>query len=111
MFKSSTYIDIIQKVVLNFLMNTQEQSSLFKYHLFRRNSSGQLYHILPDYFKSYNLTSFTQYMLWFAFVFGTEISSGIFMYMSESSDPYKYVVTTFINYKYICFCIVRDIRY
>jgi hypothetical protein len=33
------------------------------------------------------------------------------MYMSESNDPYKYAVTTSINYKDRCFYIVRDIRY
>jgi hypothetical protein len=33
------------------------------------------------------------------------------MYMSESSDPYKYTITTSINYKDICFCVVRDMRY
>jgi hypothetical protein len=50
-------------------------------------------------------------MLRFAFVFDTEIPSGIFMYISESNDPYKYAVVTSINCKYRCFCIVRDIRY
>jgi hypothetical protein len=50
-------------------------------------------------------------MLRFAFVFGTEISSGTFMYMSESNEPYKYAVTTSINCKDRCFCIARDIRY
>jgi hypothetical protein len=33
------------------------------------------------------------------------------MYIFESNDPYKYVVTTSINYKDRCFCIARDIRY
>jgi hypothetical protein len=102
----------MQKQVLDFLMNTQVQSSLFEYSLFRRNYFSRLYHILPDCFKSYrDLTSFTQYMLWFAFAFGTEIPSGTFMYMFESNDPHKYVVTTFINCKVKCFCITRDIRY
>jgi hypothetical protein len=31
--------------------------------------------------------------------------------MSESSDSYRYTITTSINYKYICFCVARDIRY
>jgi hypothetical protein len=57
------------------------------------------------------LTSFTQYMLRFAFVFGTRIPSGTFMYMSKSNDPYKYAVTTFINCKDICFRIDMDIKY
>jgi hypothetical protein len=82
MFKSSTYTDIMQKPVLNFLMNTQGQSSLFEYPLFRRNSFSRLYHILPDCFKSYkDLTSFIQYMLRFAFVYGTEIQLGTFIYI------------------------------
>jgi hypothetical protein len=112
MFKSSTYNDIMQKPVLNFLMNTQGQSSLFEYPLFRRNSFSRLYHILPDCFKSYkDLTSFIQYMLRFAFVYGTEIQLGTFIYISESNDPYKYAVTTSINCKDICFYIIRGIRY
>jgi hypothetical protein len=102
----------MQKTILDFLINTQGQSSLFEYPLFRRNYFSLLYHILPDCFKSYkNLTSFTQYMLQFAFVFGTEIMSGTFMYMSEFNDPHKYAVTTSINCKDRCFYIARDIRY
>jgi hypothetical protein len=50
-------------------------------------------------------------MLWFAFIFGTEIPSWSFMYMPKSNDPYKYAVMTSINYKNRCFCIVRDIRH
>jgi hypothetical protein len=50
-------------------------------------------------------------MLRFMFVFDIEISSRTFIYMSESNDPYKYAVTTFINYKDRCFCITKDIRY
>jgi hypothetical protein len=112
MFKSSTYTNIMQKSVLDFLMNTHGQSSLFEYSLFRRNSFSRLYHILLDCFKPYkDLTSFTQYILWFAFVFGTEILSGTFMYMSESNDSYKYAITTSINCKDRCFCIARDINY
>jgi hypothetical protein len=93
-------------------MNTQRQSSLFEYPLFRRNSFSRLYHILPDCFKPYkDLISFTQYMLRFAFIFGTEIPLETFMYISESNDSYKYAVTTSINCKDRWFCIVRDIRY
>jgi hypothetical protein len=50
-------------------------------------------------------------MLQFAFVFGIEIPSGTFMYMSEYNDPYKYAVTISINCKDICFCIAWDIRH
>jgi hypothetical protein len=110
--KSSTYTGIMQKPVLDFLMNTHGQSSLFEYPLFRRNFFSWLYHILPDCFKLYgDLTSFTQYMLRFAFIFGTEIPSWTFMYISESNEPYKYVVMAFINCKDRCFCIARDIKY
>jgi hypothetical protein len=102
----------MQKPVLDFLMNTQGQSSLFEYPLFRRNSFSRLYHILPNYFKPYNdLINFIQYMLRFAFEFGTEIPPGSFMYMFQSNDPNKYAITTSINYKDRCFCIARDIRY
>jgi hypothetical protein len=93
-------------------MNTQEQSSLFKYPLFRRNSFSRLYHILPNCFKPYrDLPSFTQYMLRFALVFNTEIPQGTFMYMSKSNDPYKYTIMTSINCKDRSFCIARDIKY
>jgi hypothetical protein len=50
-------------------------------------------------------------MLRFAFVFGTEMPSRTFMYISKSNDPYKYTVITSINCKDIYFCIGRDIRY
>jgi hypothetical protein len=33
-------------------------------------------------------------MLHLMFAFGTDIPLGTFMYMSKSSDPYKYAVTT-----------------
>jgi hypothetical protein len=102
----------MQKPVLDFLMDTQGQQSIFNYSLFRRNSSSRLYHILPDCFKSYSdLIHFTQYMLRFAFKFGTEIPLETFMYVFESNDSYKYAVTTSINCKDRCFCIARDIRY
>jgi hypothetical protein len=81
-------------------MKIQGQSSLLEYPLFRRNSFSQLYHILPDCFKPYNdLLSLTHYMLRLTFAFGTDIPSETFMYMSESSDPYKYAVMTSINCK------------
>jgi hypothetical protein len=93
-------------------MNTHGQSLLFEYPLFRRNFFSELYHILLDCFKPYKyLTSFTEYMLRFAFVFDTELPSRTFIYMSESNDSYKYAVTTSINYKDRCFCIARDIKY
>jgi hypothetical protein len=93
-------------------MKTQGHSSLLEFPLFRSNSFSRLYHILSDYFKPYNdLLSLTQYMLWPTFAFDTDISLGTFMYMSESSDLYKYAIMTFINYKDRLFCVVRDIRY
>jgi hypothetical protein len=93
-------------------MKTHGQSSLLEYPLFTRNSFNHLYHICPDCFKPYkDLVSFTQYILWFVCTFGTEIPSGTFMYISKSSDPYKYSVTTSINYKDRWFCIARDIKY
>jgi hypothetical protein len=45
------------------------------------------------------------------FAFGTDIQSGTFMYIPESSNSYKYAVMTSINYKDKHFCIARDIRY
>jgi hypothetical protein len=88
MFKSSTYTDIIQNHVWDFLVKTHGQSSLFVYPFFRRNLLSQLYHILFDCFKPYNdLLSSTHYLLRLAFGFGIGIPSGTFMYMSESSVP------------------------
>jgi hypothetical protein len=43
--------------------------------------------------------------------FGTDIPSETFIYISESSDPYKYAVTTSINCKDRRFCVARNIRY
>jgi hypothetical protein len=80
--------------------------------LFRINSFNRLYHILLNCFKPYNkLTNFTQYMLRFECIFGTEIPSGTFIYISESNDLYKYAVMTSINCKDRSFCIARDIKY
>jgi hypothetical protein len=88
----------MQNLVKDLLMNTHGQSSLLEYHLFRRNSFNRLYHIHPDCFKPYkDLASFTQYMLRFVCIFRTEIPSETFMYISESSDPYKYAIMTYIN--------------
>jgi hypothetical protein len=65
-------------------MKTQGQSSLLELSLFRRNSFSRLYHIHPDYFKSYNdLLSLTQYILSPTFAFGIDIPSETFMYMFE----------------------------
>jgi hypothetical protein len=50
-------------------------------------------------------------MLCPTFAIGMDILSETFMYMSESSDSYKYAVTTSINYKNRRFCVARDIRY
>jgi hypothetical protein len=50
-------------------------------------------------------------MLWFVYVFRTEISSEIFMYISESNASYNYAVMTSINCKDRCFWIARDIKY
>jgi hypothetical protein len=50
-------------------------------------------------------------MLRNTFAFGTDIPSKTFMYMSESSDQYKYAVTTSINCKDRCFYVATYIRY
>jgi hypothetical protein len=50
-------------------------------------------------------------MLRHMFAFGTNIPLGTFIYMFGSSDPYKYAVTTSINYKDRYFYVARDIRY
>jgi hypothetical protein len=50
-------------------------------------------------------------MLCPTFVFGTDIPSGTFMYMSESSDSCEYVVMASIYCKDTRFWVARDIRY
>ena len=111
-FRSSTYTDMIQNHVDDFLMKTHGQSSLFVYPFNLRNSLNRLYHIRPNCFKPYNdFCNLMQYMLRFALGFGMLIPSGTFMYISESNDPYKYAVTTSINCIGRRFCTVRDTKY
>ena len=111
-FKSSTYTDMIQNHVDDFLMKTHRQSSLFVYPFNLRNSLNRLYHIWPDCFKPYNdFYNLTQYMLRLALEFGILIPSGTFMYILESNDPYKYAVTTSINCIDRRFCTASDIKY
>jgi hypothetical protein len=77
-----------------------------------RNSLNRLYHIRPDCFKPYNdLSNLVQYMLRFALLSGTWIPSRTFMYILESSDPYKYVVTMSINCIDRRFCTAKEIKY
>jgi hypothetical protein len=95
------YTEIMQNPVEDLLINTHEKSLLLEYSLFRRNSFNWLYHIHPGCFN----------WLRFACTFRTKILSGTFMYIFESSNPYKYAVTTSINYKYRWFCIARGIKY
>ena len=91
---------MIQNPDVDFLMKTQGQSSFLVYPFNERNSLSRLYHIRPDCFKPYNdFCNFTQYMFRFAAGFGMLIPSGTFIYISESSEPYKYAVTTSINCK------------
>jgi hypothetical protein len=110
--RSSTYTYMIQNLVENRLMETQGQSSLFVYPFNLRNSLNRLYHIRPDYFKPYNdFCNLMQYMLRFALLSGIRIPSGTFMYISESSDPYKYAVITSINCIDRWFCTANEIKY
>ena len=69
-----------------------------------------MYHIRPNCFNPYNdFYNLTQYMLRFASRFGILIPSGTLMYILESNDPYKYAVTTSINYIDRRFCTASDI--
>ena len=112
MLRSSMYTDIIQNHVEDLLMKTHGQLSLFVYPFNLRNSLNRLYYIRPDYFKPYNdFCNLTQYMLRFALLSGILIPSGTFMYISESNDPYKYAVTTSINYIDRRFYTASDIKY
>ena len=110
--RSSTYTDMIQNHVDDFLMKTHGQSSLFVYPFNLRNSLNQLYHIHADCFKPYNdFCNLMQYMLRSALGFDILIPSGTFMYILESNDPYKYAVTTSINYIDRRFYTASDIKY
>ena len=96
-FKSSTYIAIIVNPVSDFLMKMHGHIGLFTYHSFSKYSLRRLYHMRPDYFNPYNdHCNLIEYMLrgFVLFASSNLNPSGIFMYISLSMYPYKYVVIT-----------------
>ena len=92
-------------------MNMHGQIESFLYPSFIKHSLKRLYHILPDYFNPYrNLFNLIEYCSREPAP-GSLNPSGSFTYMSLSSDPYKYVVTTSIRRKSRFSFIARLIRY
>ena len=96
-FKSSTYIAIIANPVSDFLMKMYRHIGLFTYPSFNKYSLRWFYHMCPDCFNPYkDRRNLIEYMLqgFVLFLLGNLNHSGIFMYISLSMDPYKYVIIT-----------------
>ena len=96
-FKSSTYTTIIINLVSNFLMKMHGHMGLFTYPSFGKYFLRRLYHMCPTYFNPYkDHCKLIEYMLqvFVLFVSGNWNPPRIFMYISLSMDPYKYVVIT-----------------
>ena len=99
-FKSSTYTAIIVNLISNFLMNMHVHIGLFTYSSFSKYLLRQFYHIHPNWFNPYkDRCNLIEYMLrgFVLFALGNLNPSGIFMYISLSIDPYKYVVIIFMR--------------
>ena len=96
-FKSSIYTTIIANSVSDFLMKMHGHIGLFTYPSFRKYSMGPLYHMYPDCFNPYkDRCNLIKCVLqgFVLFASGHLNPSGIFMYISLSMNPYKYVVIT-----------------
>jgi hypothetical protein len=110
-FRSWTYMKVMWNPPSVFLMNTQGQSSFFWNPFSTKNSLSLLYHILPDCFMPYNdLCSLTLYILQSS-SFGTLIHLCTFIWIFASNDPYKYTVTTSINFICNSMFTTMDIKY
>ena len=96
-FKSSTCTAIIANPVSNFLMRMHGHIELFTYPSFSKYSLRRLYQMRPDCFNPYkDHCNLIEYMLrgFVLFASSNLNPSGIFMYISLSMYPYKYVVIT-----------------
>ena len=96
-FKSSTYTTIIANPVSDFLMKMHGHVGLFTYPFFSKYLLRRLYHMRPNCFNPYkDRYNLIEYMLrdFVLFAPGNLNPSEIFMYISLSMDPYKYVVIT-----------------
>ena len=96
-FKLSTYIVIIANLIFDFLMKMHEHIRLFTYPSFSKHSLRQLYYMRLDCFNPYkDCYNLIKHMLQGFVLFASDNlnSLGIFIYISLSMDPYKYVVIT-----------------
>ena len=96
-FKLSTYTAIIANPVSDFLMKMHGHIRLFIYPSFSKYSLRRLYYMHPECFNPYkDHCNLIEYMLrgFVQFASSDLNPSGIFMYISLSMDPYKYVVIT-----------------
>ena len=96
-FRSSTYTTIIANLVFDFLIIMHGHIGLLAYLSFNKYSLRQVYHMRLDCFNPYrNLCNLIEHILrGFAFTTSGNVNpSRIFIYMSLSMDPYRYVVMT-----------------
>ena len=92
-------------------MKMHGQSSLMINFLRKRKSLNRWYHIRPDCFRPYSdLWSLTQWVLLGVLSLFSK-PAGVRMYISLSTLPYKYAVTTSINLIFNCSLTVRLIKY
>ena len=99
-FKSSTYTIIIANPISNFLMKMHGHIGLFTCPSFSKYSLRRLYHMCPNCFNPYkDYCNMIEYMLrgFVQFASSNLNPLGIFMYISLSMDPYKYVVKMFMR--------------
>ena len=99
-FKSSTYTIIIANSVSDFLIKMHRHIGLFIYPSFSKYLLRRLYHMCLNWFNPYkDHRNLIEYMLqgFVQFASGNLNPSRIFMYISVSMDPYKYVVITFMR--------------
>ena len=100
-FRLSTYTTIISNPVFYFLIKMHGHIGLLAYPSFNKYSLRRLYHMCLDCFNLYrDLCNLIEHILR-GFVFTTSGNvnpSGIFIYMSLSMDPYRYVVMTSMRF-------------
>ena len=99
-FKPLTYTTIIANLVSDFLMKMHEHIELFTYPFFSKYFLRSLYHMHLDCFNSYkDHCTLIEYMLrgFLLFASSNLNLSGVFMYISLSMDPYKYVIITYMR--------------
>ena len=85
-FRSSTYNEIIANPIFDFLIKRHGHIGLLAYPSFNKYLLRRLYHMCPDCFNPYrDLCNLIEHIL---------RGFGIYIYMSLSMDPYRYIVMT-----------------